>query len=120
LGLAVELVPPRFALVVGHHLEEKAVGGAGIEQRQDMGMRKARGGLDLLDEAVGADHGSQLRLQNLERDLPLVLEGLRQIDGGRDEAGFQGRIPMAPLPSPRRARADRRRSHSGMESQHGA
>ena len=41
--------------------------------------RRAR---DLLHEAVGAQHRSELRLEHLQRDLALVLEVFGEIDGG--------------------------------------
>jgi hypothetical protein len=43
---------------------------------------EAGGGLDLLDEALGAKHGGQLRLEDLEGDLAVVPEVLGQVDGG--------------------------------------
>ncbi len=41
-------------------------------------MLEAGGGLDLLDEPVGAQHRREFRLQDLERDLAVVLEILGQ------------------------------------------
>ena len=40
------------------------------------------GGLDLLDETIGAEDRGQLRLQDLERDVAVVLLVARQVDGG--------------------------------------
>ena len=44
------------------------------------GCWSARGGLDLLHEALGAEHGGELGLQDLEGDLAVVLEVLGEVD----------------------------------------
>ncbi len=43
-------------------------------------MLKVGGGLDLGEEPLGPNDSSQLGLQNLQRDLPLVLQVIRQVD----------------------------------------
>ena len=43
-------------------------------------MLEARRGLDLHDEPFGAEHGGELGFQDLDRDLAVVLEVLREID----------------------------------------
>ncbi len=45
-------------------------------------MLQRGSGLDLDHEALGAEHGGQLRLEDLDRDLAVVLEILRQVDRG--------------------------------------
>ncbi len=45
-------------------------------------MLQVRRRLDLGQEALGTDDGGQLGLQDLERDLALVLEVVGQVDGG--------------------------------------
>ena len=45
-------------------------------------MLEVRRGLDLGEEALGADHGRELGLEHLERDLPIVLEVLGEIYRG--------------------------------------
>ena len=82
LGLAVELGAERLAVDERHHVVEEAVGGAGIEEREDVRMLQRRGGLDFHHEAVGADHGGELGLQDLERHLAVVLQVLGQVHGG--------------------------------------
>ena len=42
-------------------------------------MLQRRGGLDLHHEPLGAEHGGELRLQDLERDLPVVLEVVGEV-----------------------------------------
>ena len=53
-----------------------------IEERQDVRMLQIRGGLDLGEEPLGADHGGELGPQDLERDLAIVSEVVREVDGG--------------------------------------
>lgn len=45
-------------------------------------MLQVRGGLDLAEEALGADHRREFGLQHLDGDLALVLEVLGEVDGG--------------------------------------
>ena len=45
-------------------------------------MTERRGGLDLLDEALGADHRRELRPQYLDGHLAVVLEVLGEIHRG--------------------------------------
>ena len=54
LGFAVELGAEGLALDVGHHVVEEAVGGAGVEQGQDVRMLKCCGRGDLLHEPLRA------------------------------------------------------------------
>ena len=82
LRFAIELGPKRFAVDERHHVEQKSVGRAAVEQRQNMRMLQRGGGLDLLHEPLGAEHGGQFRLEQLERHLALVLEIFAQIHRG--------------------------------------
>ncbi|MBL0172096.1 MAG: hypothetical protein IPP90_15500 [Gemmatimonadaceae bacterium] len=54
-------------------------GGTAVEQRQDARALQRRRGLDLLHKPLGAEHGGEFGLQELERDLAIVLEVLAQI-----------------------------------------
>ena len=45
-------------------------------------MLQVGGGLDFAEEPLGADDGGQLGPQDLDGDLAVVLEVLRQVDGG--------------------------------------
>ncbi len=56
LPLAGEPVPQRLTLDVGHDVEDRSPGLAGVVERQDVGMLEIGGGLDLAQEAFGADH----------------------------------------------------------------
>jgi hypothetical protein len=82
LPLALHSVPERLPLHIWHHVEEEGVRRTGVEERENMGMLEIRGRLDLGQEAFRANDRGQLRLQNLERDLPLVLQVIGEIDGG--------------------------------------
>jgi hypothetical protein len=82
LRFAIELVTQGLALDVGHDVEEEAVGLPGIEQRQDVRVLERRGGLDLLDEPLGAEDRRELRAQHLDRDPSLVLQVVGEIDRG--------------------------------------
>src|SRR4051812_42276644 len=44
-------------------------------------MLQRRGRLDLDDEPLGAQHRGELRLQDFDRDLAIVLEVVREVDG---------------------------------------
>ena len=82
LRFAVELGAERLAVDERHHVVEEAVGGAGIEERQDVRVLQRGGGLDFHHEPVGADDGGELGLEDLEGDLAIVLEILGQVHGG--------------------------------------
>ena len=45
-------------------------------------MLQGGDGLDLAEEPLGADDRGELRAQHLDRDLAVVLEVVREIDGG--------------------------------------
>ena len=80
--------PQRLAVDVGHDVEEEAVAGARVVQRQDVGMGEARGDFDLAEEAVVPEHGGQLGPQHLDRHLAVVAQVFRQVDG-RHATGAQ-------------------------------
>ena len=82
LLLAMEPGPEGLALDEGHHIVEEAVGVAGVDQPQDVGMLEAGGGLDLGEEAVAADDGTELGVEDLDGDLAVVLQVLGEVDGG--------------------------------------
>jgi len=82
LCLPVQLVAERLAFDVRHHVEQEAVGGPRVEERKNMRVLKLRGCGDLLHEALGAQDGSQLGLQDLDGHLPVVAEIFREVDRG--------------------------------------
>jgi len=82
LLLAIEQVTQRFALDVGHDVKQKAIGLPRIVQREDMRVLQVGGGLDLGQEPIGPDDGRQLRPQDFERYLAVVLDILGQVHRG--------------------------------------
>ena len=82
LLLAAEPVADRFPLHVRHHVEEEAVRLAAVEERQDVRVLEIGGDLDLAQEPLGADDRRQFRPEHLDGDVAVVLEVLRQVDGG--------------------------------------
>ena len=82
LRLAIQLVAERLALDEGHDVEQKPVRRTRIKERQNMRVLQRRGGRDLLHESLSAKHRSEFGLQQLERDVPLVLDVLAEIDRG--------------------------------------
>ncbi len=74
LLLALEPVAERFAVDERHHVEHGAVDGARVEEREDVRVLQIRGGLDLRQEAVGADDGGELVPEHLDRDVAIVLQ----------------------------------------------
>ena len=83
--------------------------GSRVQQREDVGMLKVCGDLDLVQETLGPDVGGELGREDLERDRPIVLEVARQIDQSHS-AVIQTALDRVPagedfLESPVRARA---------------
>ena len=81
LLLPPEPVAQRFALDVGHDVVGGAAHLAGVVQREDVGMLQVGGGLDLLQEPLGADHRGQLGAQHLEGHRSVVLQVAGEEDG---------------------------------------
>ena len=79
-ALAPEPVAQAGPPHVRHRIEDQAVGHPGIVQRQDPGVLQLRGRLDLGEEPLTPDDGRQLGLQDLQRDLALVLQILGEVD----------------------------------------
>jgi hypothetical protein len=97
LLLAGEAVAEGLAFDVGHDVVEELgadatrsfaalrmtkVRGARVEEGQDVGMLQVRGGLDLAEEALGADDGGEFGAEDLDGDLAVVLEVVGEVDGG--------------------------------------
>jgi hypothetical protein len=82
LSLAPEPITKRLTLDVGHRVPELAAGFTRIEHGKDVGVLQASGGPDFPLKALRAERGSQVRVQHLERDLPIVLQILREVHRG--------------------------------------
>ena len=79
---AVQLLLEALTLHVRHYVEEERVCLVRIEQRQDVWVLQVGGRLDLSQEPLGSDYRREFGLQDLQRDLALVLQVLGQVDGG--------------------------------------
>ena len=75
-----ETLPERLPICEGHHVIEQAIGLSRVEQRQNVGVLKGRGDVDLAEEPIAANDGRQLRLEQLDGDRPVVLEVLGEKD----------------------------------------
>ena len=81
LALPFKVFPEGFALDVRHHVVQEAVGLAGVDQRQDVGVVEASGNLDLSEEPLRAERAGELGLQHLDGDETMVLPVLGEVDG---------------------------------------
>ncbi len=82
LRFAVQLVANRLAFDEGHDVEQERVRRAGVEERQDVRMLQRCRGLDLDHEPLGSEHRGEFGLQDLDRDLAVVLQVLGEVDRG--------------------------------------
>jgi hypothetical protein len=80
--LALQPVPEALALHERHGVPELAARFPGIEHSEDVGMLKAGSEADLPLEPFGAEGDRQLRVQDLEGDVAIVLEIAREVDRG--------------------------------------
>ena len=62
-------------------------------------MLQVRGDLDLGEKALDAEHRAELRLEHLERDLAVVLDVAREVDG-RHAAGADLALDLVPASEP--------------------
>jgi len=79
LAFALQPRAQGLTLYVRHDVVQEAVSCPAVEQRQQVGMLQIGGDLDLGQEPIGAEHGSELGLENLHRDLAVVFQVLREI-----------------------------------------
>ncbi len=100
LLLAVKPVTQALALDERHHVVEQAVRFSRVVKRQDVRVLEPRGRLDLSEEPFSPYDSCQLRLQDLQGDVPLVPQVLDRIHRGHAAltqlsldavAAFQGR-----------------------------
>jgi len=81
LRLAVELRAERPALDERHDVVEEPAGLPRVVHGQDMGMGERRGQVDLAEEALGAERGSRIRPDDLDRHLAAVLQVASEVHG---------------------------------------
>ena len=82
LLLAAEPVAQALAVHERHDVVRGAVHLPAVDQAEDVGVLQRRDGLDLTQEALGADDGGQLGAEDLDGDLAVVLEVLGEVDRG--------------------------------------
>jgi hypothetical protein len=82
LSHAVEPRPQRFALYERHDVVEEPLGRPGIVERENVGVLHLGDDMDLAGEPVGSHRGGQLGAEDLEGDVAVVLEVVRQVHGG--------------------------------------
>jgi hypothetical protein len=69
-----------FTLDERHHVEDGAGDRPRVEEGENLGVLEVGRGLDLRQEPLGADHGGQLRPEDLESDLTVVAAIVREVD----------------------------------------
>ena len=72
----------RLALDVRHDVVEQPVDVARVVQRKDVRMVQPRGDVDLAEKPLAADGGADVGVEDLDRDPPVVLVVLGQVDRG--------------------------------------
>lgn len=82
LRLPAQPISQRFALDHRHHIIEEAIGLTRIEQGEDVGVIQSSGNLDFTEESVGGQGGAQVLMENLDRDLTVVLQVFGQVNRG--------------------------------------
>jgi len=95
LRFAIEPVAERLALDEGHDVIEEPVGFSRVVQAEDVGMLELRGEADFAVEPLGADGGAELRVEDLDRHLAVVLDVLREEDGGHPA---RAELPLDAVP----------------------
>ena len=81
LAFALEAPAQRLARDVRHHVEERALELAGVVEREDVRMLQAREQRDLAAKALGRLSVGDFGVDELERDLAIVPDVVREIDG---------------------------------------
>ena len=79
LLLALEPVAEGLAGDERHHIVEHAPGLAAVEEREDVRMLQLGRRLDLGQETLGAERGGEIGVHDLDRDLPVVAEVVREM-----------------------------------------
>ncbi len=86
LFLPRQPVAQRFACHVRHDVEQKPVRFTGVVQRQDVGMIQPGGDLHLTQKPIGPEGRRHLRAEHLDRHPTVMLDVVREIDGGHAAA----------------------------------
>ena len=95
LALARQLRAQRLAAHVRQYIEEDAVRAARVDEREDVRVIELRRDAHLLEEPVGADDGGEIGAEHLERDVAIVLEIAREVDGRHSSGAELATDPIA-------------------------
>ena len=82
LPFALQTTAQRLARHVRHHVEQQSVGRAAVEQRQDVRVLQLGRGANLAQKAFDAERFTEVGVQHFDGDVALVLEIVREVDGG--------------------------------------
>jgi hypothetical protein len=82
----VQPLAQRLSRDVRHNVEAEAGGLAGVEQREDVRVLQSRRDFDFAEESVAAQGHGQLGPKHLHRDLAVMPDVPRQINGGHPPA----------------------------------
>ena len=86
LLLPIELRAQRLALDEGHDVIQQSFRLTRVEQRKQVRVLKISRDFDLGEEPLDAKHGSQLGIQDLQRDSPVVFLLIGEIHRGHSTA----------------------------------
>jgi hypothetical protein len=86
LPLATESVAQRLTVDVRHGIPQLPRGVPGVVKREDVGVLEAGRELDLAVEPLGPERVGQVRVEDFERDRPIVLQVVGQEDRGHAAA----------------------------------
>src|SRR6476660_9163244 len=81
LLFTIEPSAKTLALDERHYIVEESVRLSRVEERKKVRMLEIRRDADLAEKPLGAKHGAKLRIENLERDAPIVLDVASQVYG---------------------------------------
>ena len=79
---ALEVCAQRLPTNNGHHVVQEPVHLTAVEEGKDVRMQKLRSRLDLAQESLATERRAEIGMQRLDGDVAIVLEIVREIDGG--------------------------------------
>ncbi len=82
LSFTVHPLAQRLAFDKRHHVKQKPIRAAGIEQGQDVRVLERCRHRNLVKKPLVTQHRCEFRLHDLKRDLALVLQIFGEVDGG--------------------------------------
>jgi hypothetical protein len=86
LPLALQPSSKGLALHIGHRVIQQPVSLTGVVEAQDVRVIQARRDVNLAEEALGPEHGTELRVQHLEGHRPIMSEVVGEVHGGHAAA----------------------------------